>query len=378
MNTVESTIRPAVDISNSDSCLITKPKKHRCDMLVITALHKEAFHCRTVFKGTWSIIHIKLGDSQHVSYVAHQSKDCIVDAQTKKYLRVVVASCTTSGAQKTNTLIYNLLQYLEPKAVFMTGICAGNPKDTSLGDIIVARHALMYDKGKITYDEKSQEDVFSRDIDSAKPKTETFLQLAGMLENDFPSKFLKYMPPDTMMPIPNSVVSDCIMHHKATSKVDLDDAQKILYTRCIEQVALLKPVLKQLKEKNLLTGTPARGLNSMTATRELDGQYEERIDRPDFLKLEEIPKVLVDGCIASGNHVKSTPNTWKDLNDLGRKVYGIDMEGHAFYSATAAYPSLFVKSVSDYAYEKEDSFHTFAMQASAVFAKMIAEEYSWY
>jgi nucleoside phosphorylase len=67
-------------------------------------------------------------------------------------LSVVACSPWKYGSEATVGALHRL-QKLNPRAVVMTGICAGwEEKDVQLGDVIIATRAFFTDEGKLTSD----------------------------------------------------------------------------------------------------------------------------------------------------------------------------------------------------------------------------------
>ncbi len=59
------------------------------------------------------------------------------------------------GENYTNNLVTRLISELKPRCLAMTGVCAGNKKETFLGDVIVANRVFKFDYGKLVTDYES-------------------------------------------------------------------------------------------------------------------------------------------------------------------------------------------------------------------------------
>ena len=82
--------------------------------------------------------------------------------------------------------------------------------------------------------------------------------------------------------------------------------------------------------------------------------------------------------MASGNAVRGD-NPFEQVQRVVRNAIAVDMEGAAFYRCVAEFPgirSLLVKGVCDYGDgDKDDTFHSYAASASALYALTFIREY---
>ncbi len=60
-----------------------------------------------------------------------------------------LARSSEMGPEFAANVATRLIHYLKPRCLAMLGICAGDPKKVSLGDIIVAERLFRYDSGKL-------------------------------------------------------------------------------------------------------------------------------------------------------------------------------------------------------------------------------------
>jgi nucleoside phosphorylase len=63
-------------------------------------------------------------------------------------LRIAATSFDEMGESVTAARATALIKHLDPACLAMCGICAGNRKDVSLGDVIIADRVYSYDDGK--------------------------------------------------------------------------------------------------------------------------------------------------------------------------------------------------------------------------------------
>lgn len=64
------------------------------------------------------------------------------------HLTIALARPTRMGATATLPVVSSLVEQLRPRCLAMCGVCAGNPKEVALGDVIVAELAYVYDEGQ--------------------------------------------------------------------------------------------------------------------------------------------------------------------------------------------------------------------------------------
>ncbi len=63
-------------------------------------------------------------------------------------LSVALARSTHMGARETAPIVTTLTNQLQPRCLAMCGVCAGNPDDMALGDVVVADPVYEWDEGK--------------------------------------------------------------------------------------------------------------------------------------------------------------------------------------------------------------------------------------
>ena len=67
-------------------------------------------------------------------------------------MTVALARPTRMGGPTTSSIASTLVERLKPRCIAMSGVCAGNPSDLALGDVIIAEMVYAYDEGKRTRD----------------------------------------------------------------------------------------------------------------------------------------------------------------------------------------------------------------------------------
>ncbi|MFI5908772.1 hypothetical protein [Dactylosporangium sp. NPDC051541] len=71
-----------------------------------------------------------------------------VDGHTR--FTVALARPTQMGGRATGTFATSLVDHLQPSSLVMCGVCAGNPTDTALGDVVVGEPVYEWDEGKLS------------------------------------------------------------------------------------------------------------------------------------------------------------------------------------------------------------------------------------
>jgi nucleoside phosphorylase len=260
-------------------------------------------------------------------------------------LSVCLARPTRMGAAATAPIAAALVQRLAPQCVAMSGVCAGNPSDVSLGDVIVAECAYTYDEGKrsATGFEGDHRQI---------PLTERWLRIAQDLS---PEGLPTYGEPTEeaarMWLLEQLDIGSNPRKHPARPRYLSDEHWSQLVTALEAE-----SVIKRKGRDFVITD---RG-HAVVATFQA-----YRIDSPSTL-----PYAIHVGPIASGNVVVKDGITWDMLKALGvRTVLGLDMEAAAIAQVAQrlAVPHwLVVKGVMDYADpNKDDRIKLFAARAGA-------------
>lgn len=309
------------------------------DVLVITALPLEFRMARAVLEALG--VHLE----EHDAGTPHPYWKGVLAERQERPIAVALARPTRMGPTATASTASALVERLAPRCLAMCGVCAGNPADVVLGDVVIAELAYAYDEGKRT---KKGFEGDHRQI----PLNESWLRKA----QDF---------------VPEGLPS-----HGQASR---DDARAWL--------------LRELYAERDLRSHPARGRYFPAsawgrATKSLErigvierdgptfritakgrAEVEEAIAR-DGPPLKTLPYAVHAGPMASGNVVVKDGLTWDMLKKYGvRTVLALEMEAAAI--AQVAYRTelqrwIVVKGVMDYADpKKDDRFKPFAARASA-------------
>jgi nucleoside phosphorylase len=109
------------------------------DVLVVAALPEEFAAARSAAAVEWR----ERDASAPYLWGSHRRAD-------GRQVSVALARPTHMGGRVTGATAATLVDRLTPTCVAMCGVCAGNPADTALGDVVVAEPVYEYDEGKWT------------------------------------------------------------------------------------------------------------------------------------------------------------------------------------------------------------------------------------
>ncbi|WP_400768711.1 hypothetical protein [Methylosinus sporium] len=68
---------------------------------------------------------------------------------SRRSFTVALARPTRMGSSRTTQVATILSNLLQPRCIVMCGVCAGNPSDLALGDVVLSELAYAYDEGKL-------------------------------------------------------------------------------------------------------------------------------------------------------------------------------------------------------------------------------------
>jgi nucleoside phosphorylase len=260
-------------------------------------------------------------------------------------LAVALAHTARMSGRHAGPVAAALSAQLSPGCLAMSGVCAGNPSEVALGDVVVAEMTYEYDEGKQTEDgflgDHRQYQLDSRWIQAAQHLDPSGLDSYGPASEDEaaiwllerlylaqePTKhpaFHRYFPGATWKPRTESIASDGFIKRDHPGWALTTDGR----------------------------------------------EYIERVRYDDVGGPEKLPFAVVVAPIASGSYVAKDGASWDKLKRMGvRTVAGLEMEAAtiATVAATEKVPHwLVVKGVMDHADpDKDDRYKRFAARASA-------------
>lgn len=260
-------------------------------------------------------------------------------------LSLALARPVHMGGRATAPYVTGLVDRLRPACVVMCGVCAGNPHDTALGDVVVAEPVYEWDEGKVSraglapdqrqYRLQPRWVRVAQDLDpSALPsygaasEEESLLWLLERLHRDHDPRTeparRRYFPSGTW-----------------ATRLDRWQADGWI-TRDPNGAPRLTDAGAELVQRRL---------------------YDD-VDGP-----QRLPFAVHVAPMASGSAVMADVRIWKRLGSAGvRKIAAVEMEGATI--ATIAHerkiPWLVAKGVMDHAdAHKDDRYKHFAARASA-------------
>jgi nucleoside phosphorylase len=258
---------------------------------------------------------------------------------------VALARPTQMGGRVTGTFAATIADRLHPAALAMSGVCAGNPEETALGDVVVGEPVYEWDEGKRSPSGfQGDHRQLSMDVGWLRAAQEfdpTGLPSYGTAtEEEALLWFLEQLHRGQQ---PRN--HPALKHYFPTGP--------------------WKPRLDRLETDGFIVrdsaGKPA--LTGAGSDRVQQQLYED-VDGP-----QQLPFRVMASPMASGSSVISDPEQWADLKAMGvRKITAIEMEAAtiATIAQQRRLPWLVAKGVMDHAdTTKDDRYKQFAARASA-------------
>jgi len=255
----------------------------------------------------------------------------------------------------------DLVHELSPECLAMCGICAGDPEQVALGDIVVADRLWPYDEGK------QVEGKFSHSMKMFHIKR-TWGMNAAYAEDWLDLEDLaKCRPPAKEVQLQWLLLAVYAHQFENGQPVDKRPDRKVC---CPAFADIVKAA--NTEQLVLLEG----GSISLTDV------GKERIEEFRFLHPDGPPSekahTIHIGAMATGSAVVKTPTIWSRLRGVVRETMALDMEGAAIaqLAADEEKPFLVVKAVQDYAsLHKDDTYRKFGCSASAKFLLAFLEQH---
>lgn len=154
----------------------TSPQIEKVDVLIVTAADGEDTAVRKIFGEDWE----RIAPVPPINLFWHK-----ITLTSKKGRRFTVALVRADmGTDNAGPITQKMIDHLRPHFIAMCGICAGHPKDTKIGDVIIASKVFRYDQISVTalpdgsLDKKWDDTPFSL--------AQSWWQLANLLDEDIP------------------------------------------------------------------------------------------------------------------------------------------------------------------------------------------------
>jgi nucleoside phosphorylase len=270
-------------------------------------------------------------------------------------LTVALWDSTRMGSISVGPVVGALVEHLKPRCLAMFGVCAGNPSDLALGDVVIAEMVYQYDEGKRD-PAGFTGDLRPRDIPADWLRAAQRFRPQG-LPSFGPSSELE----GRIWILERLYAKEDPSTHPARARYFDGDA----WPATISALQAEKKI--RIKGASLVLTSAGR--------KEIEHTRLFRAQIPD-----KLPFQVKVGPIASGNVVVKDGTTWADLKKGGvRTVLGLEMEGavigNTAYNLGVSH-WLVVKGVMDHAdFRKDDRYKSFAARASAeVMFRFLAEQ----
>ncbi len=297
--------------------------------------------------------------------------NCVVPVRTAnlrshagKTFSIAIARPHKMGQAAAAAVTSALVERLRPRVLAMCGVCAGNPRKTTTGDVIIGDNLFPFDHGKrIATDDKT---THLQDITGYNLSPQWKI-LAEDLGSRWASTFLSRPP--TLEYQERTLLR--LLWEREQGSLPEDD----LVTTS-QRFRDWKTVIQRLLRKDQIS-TPrsiipwfARRPVQVALTRSGRARaHRELLEHPDQVPEAEF-KVHV-APIAMVGEVVEDPTIWRRIEAVQRSALGLEMEGAAVgvvQELSRTKNLIVVKAVQDYADgDKADHFRAFAARASADF-----------
>ena len=265
-------------------------------------------------------------------------------------LKVALSHAYQMGEAAVNAAA-RLADVYKPQCLAMCGVCAGNPKRTRLGDVIIADRVWKYDSGSIENPGPDGKPVFRADA-MVYPFHAQWTQ-AGQNHR---------VPEDApwlnTRPVPRDLQELWVLRELLDGRDPLGSPERERF--CQDW----KEAIQSLEGANRIVLNGGR-----LALTDAGGDY---VQRALTLRGGDLPKQppwqIVVGPLGTGSKLVKDVTIWDELEIKQRHIAGLDMEG-SFIGLTAhiqGMSMMVVKGVMDYAEPgRTQGFRQFAARASA-------------
>jgi nucleoside phosphorylase len=266
-------------------------------------------------------------------------------ADGKARFTLALARPTQMGGRATGPFAASLVDRLRPASLAMCGVCAGNPTDTALGDVVVGEPVYEWDEGKQSVagfeGDHRQFRLEPRWLRAAQDFDPSSLASYGDASED--EALLWFLEQLHRGQQPRSHPSRDAYFPSGT----------------------WQPRLAQIEKQGLIRREPT---GEAVLTSDGVGLVQRRL-YDDVDGPQQLPFRVLAAPMASGSAVIADPDVWIRLKAMGmRKITAVEMEAATI--ATVAHdrrlPWLVAKGVMDHAdTRKDDRYKQFAARASA-------------
>ena len=361
-------------------------------VIIFCARFEEAHHVSLVFtKAGLNVREVIVNSALH-----HETE--MTDVSNKK-LKIEIYSTDKMGSREMSTTTVHLTISRKPYWIFMTGVCAGHPKKTSLGDVIVAESAVDIRSGKIGLHDSYVHRI-NRNLNPFIQSIREKLEASPNMWDEL----LTIKRPTTRMHKIEAILN-LLFSHKSSSALSAGTATgaasirwQIVHSIFVHrsrdsihrsviqhQMATLcnqgegTELLDKLVERKQITHDEKNDVFYLN--NDQTEQVRKMIQRDTFLKIESTFPKVISGVLGTNSVVLANMQTqdWIDIEKelAQRNLVAIEMDASGLYSATAAMnesnnnhitQTILVKGVSDLAGpDKDDQFQDYGKQVLGVF-----------
>lgn len=122
---------------------IGRKYRNKVDMAIITAVQEE-FNAFLFRRSNWKLLPI-----EHDANLYYLSEYVNQENGKKRIVKVLLTIQPEMGMVPAADLTHRVIQLFQPDCIIMSGICGGNKKDVSIGDIVVVEKAWDYGSGSM-------------------------------------------------------------------------------------------------------------------------------------------------------------------------------------------------------------------------------------
>lgn len=315
----------------------------KIDVLLVTAISLEYEAAKAAFLETSPGQGVRIWEERNDSNAPYIFGTYLRSGT--ELFRLAIAKPGRMGSIETGRLAATLIERLSPQCLVMCGVCAGNPGDVALGDVVISELAYQYDEGK------RETDGFVGDHRQS-PVSVAWKRAAEQLKGEELPSYGKPSARDARYWLLERLnAGDNPRSHPARDRYFTGDEWRA--------------VIETLENEGLV--------EIVGGALELTSSGSEDVKRSILLDIEppeKLPIAVKVGPVASGNVVVKDGVTWELLEQLGvRSVVGLEMEAAtigAVARASGVPEWLVIKGVMDHADpRKDDRYKPFAARASA-------------
>jgi nucleoside phosphorylase len=261
-------------------------------------------------------------------------------------MTIALARPTRMGPRSMCPVVSALAERLRPRCLAMSGVCAGNPRAVTLGDVVVAEIAYDYSEGKQT------EKGFAPDHRHIQLEPSWLRIAQDISPEDLPS----------YGPLAESEVRLWVLERLLEG---VDPKKHPALKRYFPDNLKWRTSLGALEQEGFLERPEAEPLLTERGRTHIKRVLYDEIEAP-----AQLPFKVAVGPMASGAAVVKTGVTWDHLEEQGvRSILALEMEAATVATTAQTFQIphwLVVKGVMDYADPtKDDRYKAFAAKSSA-------------